>query len=162
LKWYLLAANQGNVAAQLAVGAMYAKGRGIKQDYVEANRWFFSAGNKGNAFAQFNMGTAYEHGLGIQKDQAQAFKWFLRAAENGVAQAQWIVGKRYAEGWGTQQDSVKAYSWTNKAADQEFPPAIAARDEMVKTLTPTQILSAQDENVITSPRDFDPIPKSDQ
>ena len=150
LEWYLKAADQGNVSAQVAVGAMYAKGRGTKQDYAEANRWFFSAGNKGNAFAQFNMGTAYENGLGIQADHTQAFKWFLRAAENGIARAQYIVGTMYAEGRGTRQSSVKAYFWTNRAADQGFPAAVAARDEMAKTLMPAEIAPTQAESIATS------------
>lgn len=161
LSWYMLAADQGNVAAQLAIGAMHAKGRGTKQDYVEANKWFFRAADKGNAFAQFNVGAAYDHGLGIKTDHAEAFKWFLRAAENGIAQAQYIVGTKYAEGQGIRQDSVKAYFWINKAADQEHPLAIAARDEMAKTLTPEQ-MSAAGGNVTASSSDSGSSPESDQ
>ncbi len=147
LKWYLMAAEQGNVPAQVAAGAMYASGKGTKQDYVEANRWFLRAGNRGNAFAQFNMGTAYDNGLGVKTDHAQAFQWFLKSAENGVAQAQVIVGNMYAEGRGIGQDAVKAYSWINRAAEDGFPPAIAARDEMAKTMTPAQLSAAQDESM---------------
>jgi hypothetical protein len=146
LKWYLLAAEHENASAQVAAGAMYASGKGTKQDYVEANRWFLRAGNKGNTFAQFNMGMAYDNGLGVKTDHTQAFQWFLKSAKNGTAQAQVIVGNMYAEGRGTGQDAVKAYFWINKAAEEGFPPAIAARDEMAKTMTPAQLLSAQGES----------------
>jgi hypothetical protein len=149
LKWYLLAAKQGNVPAQVAVGAMHARGSGIKQDYVEANKWFLRAGNSGNAVAQFNMGMAYDNGLGVQTDHTQAFQWFLKASKNDLAQAQVIVGTMYAEGRGTEQDAVKAYLSVNKAADEGFPPAVAARDEIIETMTPAQLSAAEDESTTT-------------
>jgi TPR repeat protein len=149
LKWYLMAAEQGNVSAQVVAGAMYARGNGTKQDHVEANRWFLRAGNKGDAVAQFNMGMAYDNGLGVKTDHAQAFNWFLKSAENGVAQAQVTVGGMYAEGRGVKQDPVKAYSWIDRAAEEGFPPAITALEEVAKTMTPEQLSAAQNESATT-------------
>ena len=44
LRWWRLAAEQGNAAAQYSLGAIYADGRGVPQDYVEAHMWFNLAG----------------------------------------------------------------------------------------------------------------------
>ena len=40
MKWYRLAAAQGNELAQVSLAAMYTKGRGVRQDFVRAHMWF--------------------------------------------------------------------------------------------------------------------------
>jgi hypothetical protein len=39
VRWYRLAAEQGNAPAQNNLGVMYAKGEGVPQDYVQAHKW---------------------------------------------------------------------------------------------------------------------------
>ena len=39
VKWYRLAAEQGNAAAQNNLGIMYDLGEGVLQDYVKAHVW---------------------------------------------------------------------------------------------------------------------------
>ena len=54
VKWYTLAAEQGDASAQNNLGAMYGNGEGVLQDYVRAHMWWniaaSSAGDK-NAIA---------------------------------------------------------------------------------------------------------------
>jgi TPR repeat protein len=38
-KWYGHAAEQGDVEAQHAIGLMYANGRGLPRDLVQAHKW---------------------------------------------------------------------------------------------------------------------------
>ncbi|MEI6692953.1 MAG: sel1 repeat family protein, partial [Chlorobium sp.] len=40
VKWYTLAANQGYAAAQFILGALYANGKGVKEDKSAAKEWF--------------------------------------------------------------------------------------------------------------------------
>ena len=40
VKWYRLAAAQGNEFAQINLGVMYTNGRGVRQDFVRAYMWF--------------------------------------------------------------------------------------------------------------------------
>jgi TPR repeat protein len=40
LKWWDLAAEQGDTDAQSNLGDMYANGRGVPQDYTEAAKWY--------------------------------------------------------------------------------------------------------------------------
>ena len=47
LKWYRLAAAQGNAFSQNSLGLMYEKGRGVPQSNVEAHMWFNLAGMQG-------------------------------------------------------------------------------------------------------------------
>jgi hypothetical protein len=46
LKWYRMAADQGDVWAQLAVGRLYEKGHGVRQDDEEACFWFSLAASR--------------------------------------------------------------------------------------------------------------------
>ena len=39
VKWYRLAAEQGNASAQAGLGFMYSEGQGVVQDYILAHMW---------------------------------------------------------------------------------------------------------------------------
>ena len=47
LKWYRLAAEQGDMNAQFNLGGVYYNGRGVPQDYAEAHMWFNIAAANG-------------------------------------------------------------------------------------------------------------------
>ena len=57
VKWYTLAAEQGNANAQNNMGLRYANGRGVPQDYVFAHMWMNIAASKGNKKTQEHLGT---------------------------------------------------------------------------------------------------------
>jgi TPR repeat protein len=40
VRWYRLAADQGEANAQVNLGVTYATGAGVTQDYVQAHLWF--------------------------------------------------------------------------------------------------------------------------
>ncbi len=48
VKWYRLAAEQGNADAQRNIGVMYATGLGVTQDDVQAHMWFNLAAAQGD------------------------------------------------------------------------------------------------------------------
>jgi TPR repeat protein len=48
VKWYRLAAKQGNASAQGNLGVMYAFGKGVLKDYVYAHMWGNIAATNGN------------------------------------------------------------------------------------------------------------------
>jgi TPR repeat protein len=54
VKWYRLAAKQGESSAQFNLGAMYVNGAGLVQDYTKAHSWFNLAAANGNASAAKN------------------------------------------------------------------------------------------------------------
>ena len=47
---------------------MYAKGRGVAQDDVQAVKWFRKAALQGNASAQYNLGLMYYKGESVTQD----------------------------------------------------------------------------------------------
>src|SRR5690242_19020213 len=44
-------ADGGDIQAQIAIGALYADGRGVKQSYADAMTWFRRAADQGSARA---------------------------------------------------------------------------------------------------------------
>jgi TPR repeat protein len=119
--FFRLAADQGNAAAQEALGAMYVNGRGgLAQDDAQAVFWFQKAADQGNADAQGLLGAMYFEGRGgLAKDDVQAVYWYRKAADQGNAAAQDNLGVMYETGrGGLAQDYAQAVSWFQKAADQ--------------------------------------------
>ena len=57
-------AEKGNPGAQFNLGFMYANGRGVPKNYVEALKWYRPAADQGFASAQHNLGIMYANGQG--------------------------------------------------------------------------------------------------
>ena len=49
VKWYTLAAEQGNANAQTLLGFVYSLGEGVIKDYVRAHMWFNIAASSGES-----------------------------------------------------------------------------------------------------------------
>ena len=70
LKWYLKAADGGNVDAQSNLEALYA---------TAMKKWE-TLSEEGNAKAHYNLGKAYAEGAGVIQDTATGHMWFTIAA----------------------------------------------------------------------------------
>jgi hypothetical protein len=113
-------AEQGDAKAQFRLGFMYARGKGVPQDYAEALRWCRKAADQGNAKGEDAVAYMYFHGQGAPQDYAVAFRWWQKAADQGYAPAQASLGNMYYYGDGAPQDSAEAARWYRKAADQGY------------------------------------------
>ena len=76
-------AEQGDPAAQFALGARYATGEDVKQDYTEAVRWFSQAADHGHILAQATLGAYYWAGRGVPPDLTKAYFWSALAQAGG-------------------------------------------------------------------------------
>ena len=54
MKWYRLAAEQGDADAQSNLGVMYQQGKGVIKDYVYAHMWWNIAASQGHKDATKN------------------------------------------------------------------------------------------------------------
>ena len=111
-------AERGDAEAQKTLGAIFAKGQGVKQDYKEAAKWYRLAAEQGNAAAQTAMGELCESGQGTSHDDVEAAKWYRRAAEQGYAPAQYNLAALHVIGKGVNLDEAEALKWYRKAAEQ--------------------------------------------
>ena len=76
-------AERGDPAAQFALGARYATGEEVKQDYTEAVKWFTLAAEQGHILAQATLGAYYWAGRGVPQDLAKAYYWSVLAQAGG-------------------------------------------------------------------------------
>jgi putative methionine-R-sulfoxide reductase with GAF domain len=76
-------AEQGDPAAQFDLGARYATGEDVKQDYAEAVRWFTMAAEQGHIVAQATLGAYYWAGRGVPLDLNKAYFWSILAQAGG-------------------------------------------------------------------------------
>jgi hypothetical protein len=76
-------AEQGDPVAQFEVGARYATGEDVPQDYSQALIWFSKAAEQGNVAAQATLGAYYWAGRGVPQDLSKAYYWAILAEAGG-------------------------------------------------------------------------------
>ena len=76
-------AENGDPAAENALGLRYASGNGVKQDEREAVSWFSKAAENGNVKAQIALGTRYWAGRGVEPSVSRAYFWTVLARAAG-------------------------------------------------------------------------------
>jgi len=91
-------AERGDAAAQTTLGHMYATGRGVPQDYVEAGAWYRRAADQGFPAAQFFLGLLYDKGFGVKQDWVEAEVWLALAAAHAAP--------RHRDFWAHVRDNV--------------------------------------------------------
>lgn len=92
IKYYTLAVEQGDTWAQIDIGDMYLRGKGVEKDYKEALRWFDKAGERGRNHAlrelksfgkKYLKGSNYHGKDKVEKDYQEALKCYILAADLG-------------------------------------------------------------------------------
>jgi hypothetical protein len=118
VKWFRLAAEQGNADGQFELGLAYDEGYGVTQCDTEAVRWYRLAADQGQSSAQCNLGMMYDTGRGVAQSDKEAVRWFRLAADQGLSSAQVNLGSMYEYGQGVPQDRTEAMRWYRVAAAQ--------------------------------------------
>jgi TPR repeat protein len=136
------AAEQGDVAAQGTLGAIYYAGKGTVQDYTQAEKWFRKAAEQDYALAQQSLARMYALGHGVSKDLKEAVSWYRKAAENGLPSAQAQMGVVYVTGDGVEMDTIEAYKWAVIAVANGHQQSVDFRDNVAKSMSTEQIVEA--------------------
>jgi hypothetical protein len=142
-------AEQGYAPAQYDLGVVYASGRGVAQDYVEAAKWYRLAADQGHAAAQYSLAGLYATGQGVAQDYVEATKWYRLAADQGDPDAQYRLGLMYRAGQGLPRDDVRALMWltlsvTTGTPAEWFKATVGGiRDTVARRMSPDQIAEAE-------------------
>jgi len=114
VRWFRLAAAQGNGYAATNLGAHYEKGLGVTKDLAEAKKWYRQAAEQGIAYAEFRLGAII---IETEQDMKQGVKWFRAAAAQGLPPAQMALGVAYELGQGARHSDALAAKWYEVAAE---------------------------------------------
>ena len=98
ISYYELAANQGNVNAQIDLYEIFYVGEYVEENDKEAFKWIKMAAQQGNAEAECSIARAYVFGTGVEADYEEAVKWYEKAAEQGCKEAIRELGFAYRTG----------------------------------------------------------------
>jgi TPR repeat protein len=144
----LAKANGGDTAAQVAVGEIYAEGKGVARDLKLAAEWYQRAADKGDVGGELHLAALHrDGGKGFPRDMTQAAAWYRKAAEEGDVTAQGTLGTLYSMGQGVEQSYVEAYYWLDLAAAVNGPKQAqyAANRQMIGIhITADELAEIQD------------------
>lgn len=88
LRYYRMAADQGDPAGEFGLGTLYAAGEGVARDQAQALHWFQRAADQGYGPALEVLADAYLEGaLGLEPDRETAIQLLRRAAAEGYEPA---------------------------------------------------------------------------
>ena len=120
VSWYRRAAEQRHAEAQVFLGVMYSRGRGVGHDDTEAVRWYRRSADQNHSLGQNNLGVMYRDGRGVARDYKEAVRWFRQSADQGNARGQANLGRMYSTGRGVRHDDAAAVSWYHRSAEQGY------------------------------------------
>ena len=114
-KWYLKAAEQEHVTAQVNLAALYFEGLGVERNFKEALKWYLKAAEQGNDVAEDRVGSMYALGAIGDPNYEEAKKWLKKAAAKGFAHSQYLLGRMYIRGDGVERDTEKGMQLIKEA-----------------------------------------------
>ena len=123
-------AEQGNVAAMMAMGGMSEKGQGVAADPAVAATWYQKASAAGSAEAGYKLGEMYEEGRGVSKNLTEAANSYSQAARRGVTPAMRSLARMLSTGTGVKKNETEAVSWYRRAATANDIPSMLRLAEM--------------------------------
>lgn len=112
----LVASENGDVRAMLALGLLYEQGRGTARNFTSALRCYERAAFAGSAEGWFRLGAAQEVGLGAEADPRKAAESWRRGADMGFAPAQHGYARLLLTGTGVARDERQGIAFLMKAA----------------------------------------------
>jgi hypothetical protein len=115
---YTIAAQEGDVRAQAALGYIYDVGIDTDVNPTKAQYWYEKAASQGNLQAQKNLAIFLASGERVPADLRASAHWFTQAAQQGDAEAQQTIGYYYEVGKGVKRDYTQAVKWYTRAAQQ--------------------------------------------
>jgi TPR repeat protein len=118
-RYFLLAANEGNAAAQSGIANLYLNGALGYRDPVSAVAWLTEAMKSGDGQMQYQLGTLHEQGIGCPVNYANAGVLYTMASNKGVAQAAGRIAFMAYEGLGVKSVSIpQAWAYASLAVER--------------------------------------------
>ena len=119
-------AEAGDTDAQFNLAQAYKLGRGVPQDFGQAEKWYKKAADKGHLQASDNYGLL----LFQNNRRAEALPYLNASAERGEPRAQYVLGTGHFNGDFVEKDWIKAYAMMTRASAQSLPQATSNLAQM--------------------------------
>ena len=138
-KWFRVAAERGNDAAQYALGKLLLQKPETEEEGID---WLARSADQGNEFALYRLGKMGLTGDVIEKNIPPAIDDLTESAERGNRYAQYTLGKAYLQGGEVEQNMELAEHWLSEAAYQGHEYAQFFLEHMDRQRKPSVVLAA--------------------
>jgi TPR repeat protein len=118
VKWFSLAAEQGDLNSQLLLASMYYRGDGVAKDVPSAAQCFAKAAEQGDINAQKTLAGIYLRGEGVPTNKTEGLKWLIKVGNQGDIEVQKMLAAAYVKGDGVEKNMAEAINWARKVAQQ--------------------------------------------
>ena len=147
--WYMMAAYQGDVAAEYGMGRAYASGEGVEKNSAKAVYWIKHAAEKNYVAAAEAMAVAYRKGeLGLTKDIDQAKIWEARLPALRAVEQKELTEKLTALRKAQRQARIDAIK---EAAARKEAAKKAADEAATKKVDAADVATAKNASDDTKP-----------
>lgn len=116
VRYFRLAADQGNADGEANLAVAYLFGHGVTEDAAQALHYFQLSAAKGNGSAEAGLGFMAEFGDGVPVDPAQALYHYGRSARLGDSYGQAGLGFLYETGAGVTRNYETALHYFQLSA----------------------------------------------
>ena len=117
-RYYEIALERGYKGAAIALGLLYAEGRGVAYDPAKAAALYRIAAEDNNPWACFFLGLFCLLGEGVRQDTKTAETLLLTAARAGVIPAVLVIAECYRSGFLLAKNELEATNWCLFAAER--------------------------------------------
>jgi TPR repeat protein len=118
LRWFRLAAQQGNLDATNMVGRCYELGWGTEADPAAAAHWYGLAAAKSHDWAQFNLAALILARTDEATEVRRALSLLVASARAGNPKAMNMLGHCREQGWAGPGKQRAAALWFRWAAER--------------------------------------------
>ena len=117
---------QGNAAAMLTLGDLYAQGALVEQDKARAIQYYERSADAESGFALYRLAEAYRTGSLVEQDRVKAADLYQKAAAKGIDDAKVRYAQALLNGEGVDQDPEQGLASLNELADDDNQSALNA------------------------------------
>jgi TPR repeat protein len=120
LRWLHMAANEGDIDAQVTLAVMYKLGTSLPQNLAETERWLQKAAQMRFAISDESSSAGFS---GVNGRMEHVIEFAHTLANRDHPEGNYWLGIIYKDGTGTQVDELRSAKWLIKAADLGHPLA---------------------------------------
>ena len=151
VKWLRKSAEQNHDKAQLFLGRMYVAGKGVRENYIEAQSLYRKSAHQGNTDAMIELGDMYMEGTGVLADKSKAFQWYSDAAASGASTGRYKLGQIHANKYSPNYNIKRAYQLFYLAELSGYGMAKADLAVLKPLILPNQIAKTVSYTHLTLP-----------
>lgn len=118
LKYYKMAADNGDAFSAYKYGESLCNGKGVKVDKAKGAIYLSRAVKHRIPNAMMLLGNLLYKGDGVQQDYAKAMSFYKQVAVKNNPVAMWNIGIMYKKGLGVKQNYLIALQWLATASNK--------------------------------------------